>query len=203
VSDSKKPKDKFEPVIPATSNVAEVTWPAVILGILISVIFGVAMAYLGLKLGMTVSASIPAAVISMAVLRRITKNPTVLENNIVQTIGSAGESLAAGIIFTIPAFFIWAANDELAASGYIHEVSKTQIFWLSMLGGTLGILLMIPLRKYLVNREHGKLRFPEGTACAKIIVAGDEGGGKAKMVFFGIGLGAVSRSNPYFRYDTA
>ncbi|MBU8932429.1 MAG: oligopeptide transporter, OPT family [candidate division Zixibacteria bacterium] len=191
MNDSKKPNEKFEPVIPHTSNVAEVTWPAVILGILISVIFGVAMAYLGLKLGMTVSASIPAAVISMAILRLITKSPTVLENNIVQTIGSAGESLAAGIIFTIPAFFIWAANDELAASGYIHEVSKGQIFWLSILGGTLGILLMIPLRKYLVHREHGKLRFPEGTACAEIIVAGDEGGNKAKMVFMGIGLGAI------------
>jgi putative OPT family oligopeptide transporter len=182
----------YRPVIPASSSIAEVTWKAVILGSLISVIFGVANAYLGLKFGMTVSASIPAAVISMAVLRMMFgKNVTVLENNIVQTIGSAGESLAAGIIFTIPAFFIWSANQELAAVGYFHEVSKMQIFWLSMLGGALGILLMIPLRKYLVNREHGKLAFPEGTACAEIIVAGDEGGAKAKLVFGGIGLGAL------------
>lgn len=191
MSNSEKSDNNYEPVVPASSNIPEVTWKAVILGILISVIFGVAMAYLGLKLGMTVSASIPAAVISMAVLRLFFKNSTVLENNIVQTIGSAGESLAAGIIFTIPAFFIWAANDELTASGYFHEISKSQIFWLSMLGGALGILLMIPLRKYLVHKEHGKLKFPEGTACAEIIVAGDEGGSKAKLVFAGIGLGTL------------
>ncbi len=183
--------ESFQPLIPANQTIAEVTWKAIILGIIISVVFGVANAYLGLKFGMTISASIPAAVISMAVLRLLFKKVTVLENNIVQTVGSAGESLAAGIIFTIPAFFIWAANEQLAAQGYYHEISKTQIFWLAMLGGALGILLMIPLRKYLVEREHGNLRFPEGTACAEIIVAGDEGGGKAKMVFAGIGLGAL------------
>ncbi len=183
--------EKFTPFVPHTETVAEVTWKAVILGIIISVVFGVANAYLGLKFGMTVSASIPAAVISMAILRTLFKRVTVLENNIVQTIGSAGESLAAGIIFTIPAFFIWAANEQMVAQGYFHEVSKMHIFWLSMLGGSLGILLMIPLRRYLVDREHGNLRFPEGTACAEIIVAGDEGGGKAKLVFMGIGLGAL------------
>lgn len=185
------PAEKFKPVILAEKIVAEVTWKAIILGIIISVLFGVANAYLGLKFGMTVSASIPAAVISMAVLRMFFKKATVLENNIVQTVGSAGESLAAGIIFTIPAFFIWSANQELAAAGYLHEISKTQIFWLALLGGSLGILLMIPLRKYLVEREHGKLAFPEGTACAEVIMAGDEGGEKAKLVFTGIGLGAV------------
>jgi len=182
---------KFEPFIPAEKNVAEVTIKAIVLGSLISVVFGVANAYIGLKYGMTVSASIPAAVISMFVLRLLFKQVTVLENNIVQTIGSAGESLAAGIIFTIPAFFIWAANSDLVASGYYHEISKMQIFWLSMLGGGLGILLMIPLRRYLVQKEHGKLTFPEGTACAEIIVAGDEGGSKAKTVFLGIGVGAL------------
>lgn len=188
---SDAPAEKFKPVISADKTIAEVTWKAIILGIIISVLFGVANAYLGLKFGMTVSASIPAAVISMAVLRMFFKKATVLENNIVQTVGSAGESLAAGIIFTIPAFFIWSANKELAAAGYLHEISKTQIFWLAMLGGSLGILLMIPLRKYLVEREHGKLAFPEGTACAEVIMAGDEGGEKAKLVFTGIGLGAV------------
>jgi putative OPT family oligopeptide transporter len=184
---------KFEPFIKAGQSIPEVTIKAIILGIIISVLFGVANAYLGLKYGMTVSASIPAAVISMAVLRMIfsKKRVTVLENNIVQTVGSAGESLAAGIIFTIPAFFIWAANSEMVAAGYVHEISKTQIFWLSMLGGSLGILLMIPLRKYLVHKEHGKLKFPEGTACAEIIVAGDEGGSKAKTVFAGLGVGAL------------
>ncbi|MFQ5454152.1 MAG: OPT family oligopeptide transporter, partial [Candidatus Zixiibacteriota bacterium] len=184
-------KQKYVPFVPANVSIAEVTWKAIILGAIISVVFGVANAYLGLKFGMTVSASIPAAVISMAVLRIFFKKVTVLENNIVQTVGSAGESLAAGIIFTIPAFFIWSADKSLAAAGYFHEVSKMQIFWLSMLGGGLGILLMIPLRKYLVDREHGKLTFPEGTACAEIIVAGDEGGSKAKLVFTGIGLGAL------------
>lgn len=185
-------KEKYQPVIPASSNIAEVTWKAIILGAIISVVFGVANAYLGLKFGMTVSASIPAAVISMAILRMLFGNKvTVLENNMVQTIGSAGESLAAGIIFTIPAFFIWGSNQALVSSGYIHDISKMQIFWLSMLGGSLGILLMIPLRKYLVDREHGKLAFPEGTACAEIIVAGDEGGSKAKLVFSGIGIGAL------------
>ncbi len=181
----------FKPFVSAGQSMAEVTWKTIILGSIISVVFGVANAYLGLKFGMTVSASIPAAVISMAVLRLFFKKVTVLENNIVQTIGSAGESLAAGIIFTIPAFFIWSANQTLVASGYHHDITKMQIFWLSMLGGALGILMMIPLRKYLVDREHGKLAFPEGTACAEIIIAGDEGGGKAKMVFTGIGLGAL------------
>jgi putative OPT family oligopeptide transporter len=182
----------FKPFISADRIIPEVTWKAVILGAIISVLFGVANAYLGLKFGMTVSASIPAAVISMAILRMLFgRKVTVLENNIVQTVGSAGESLAAGIIFTIPAFFIWAANEQLVAAGYHHEVSKMQIFWLSMLGGSLGILLMIPLRRYLVDREHGNLRFPEGTACAEIIVAGDEGGDKAKTVFTGIAIGAL------------
>ncbi len=184
--------DKFEPFIPASQNIAEVTWKAIILGAIISVLFGCANAYLGLKFGMTVSASIPAAVISMAVLRSLYgKNVTVLENNIVQTIGSAGESLAAGIIFTIPAFFIWSANETLVAQGYSYNVTQMHIFWLSILGGSLGILLMIPLRKYLVDQEHKNLKFPEGTACAEIIIAGDEGGSKAKLVFTGIGVGAL------------
>ncbi len=181
----------FKPYIPASETIAEITIKAIVLGSILSVVFGVANAYIGVKYGMTVSASIPAAVISMAVLRALFKKVTVLENNIVQTIGSAGESLAAGIIFTIPAFFIWAANAELAAQGYEHAISKWQIFWLSMLGGGLGILLMIPLRRYLVEKEHGKLKFPEGTACAEIIVAGDEGGKKAKTVFTGIFIGAL------------
>ncbi|MCP4583204.1 MAG: oligopeptide transporter, OPT family [candidate division Zixibacteria bacterium] len=177
--------NKFEPYIKANQTIPEVTMKAIILGALLSVIFGVANAYLGLKVGMTVSASIPAAVISMALLRSLFKKVTVLENNIVQTVGSAGESLAAGIIFTVPAFFIWNAQ------GFEYQISQWQIIGLSLLGGSLGILLMIPLRKYLVEREHGKLAFPEGTACSEIIVAGDEGGSKAKQVFIGIGLGAA------------
>jgi len=191
LSESNASEKLYKPIVPAGTLIDEVTWKAVILGALIALVFGVANAYLGLKFGMTVSASIPAAVISMTVLRILFNKVTVLENNIVQTIGSSGESLAAGVIFTIPAFFIWSGSQELAAAGYAHEVSKLQIFWLSILGGTLGILLMIPLRKYLVEKEHGKLSFPEGTACAEIIIAGDEGGGKARLVFTGIGLGAL------------
>ncbi|MBD3233384.1 MAG: oligopeptide transporter, OPT family, partial [candidate division Zixibacteria bacterium] len=183
----------FKPYITADKTIPEVTMRAIILGAIISVVFGVANAYLGLKVGMTVSASIPAAVISMAVLRGMFKGGTVLENNIVQTVGSAGESLAAGIIFTIPAFFIWNATlPEFQANP--HDISQLQIIGLSLLGGSLGILFMIPLRKYLVEKEHGKLRFPEGTACAEIIVAGDEGGGKAKTVFFGLAWGAVYKA---------
>ncbi len=184
----------FEPFVRPDQSIKEVTWKAIILGAIISVVFGVANAYLGLKLGMTISASIPAAVISMALLRLLFKRVTVLENNIVQTVGSAGESLAAGIVFTVPAFFIWSADQSLQAAGYLHEITKTQIFCLSMLGGGLGILLMIPLRKYLVEHEHGRLAFPEGTACAEIIVAGDEGGSKARLVFSGIALGALYKA---------
>ncbi|MEZ5359565.1 MAG: oligopeptide transporter, OPT family [Candidatus Zixiibacteriota bacterium] len=196
VSQSGHSGNAFEPYIKASQIVPEVTIKALVLGAIISVVFGVANAYLALKFGMTVSASIPAAVISMAVLRMLfsKKNVTVLENNIVQTIGSAGESLAAGLTFTIPAFFIWAADSDMLAMGYAHEVSKTQVFWMAMLGGSLGILLMIPLRKYLVEKEHDTLKFPEGTACAEIITAGDEGGSKAKMVFMGLGLGAVYKA---------
>jgi len=179
----------FKPYVAAGTRLPEATAKAIILGALISIVFGAANAYLGLKLGMTVSASIPAAVISMAVLRSLFRKVTVLENNIVQTIGSAGESLAAGVIFTIPAFFIW--NETLP--GFHHEVSQMQIVLLSLLGGALGILFMIPLRKYLVEREHETLAFPEGTACAEIIVAGDEGGGKARSVFLGIGIGVAHK----------
>jgi putative OPT family oligopeptide transporter len=185
--DDAKSKNQFEPYIKPGKTLAEVTLQAVLLGVALSIIFGVANAYLGLKVGMTVSASIPAAVISMAILRGLFKRGTVLENNIVQTLGSTGESLAAGVIFTIPAFLIW--NQTIP--GFSHEISNLDIIFLSLLGGALGILFMIPLRRYLVEREHGKLRFPEGTACAEIIKAGDEGGGKAKTVFAGLGLSAL------------
>jgi putative OPT family oligopeptide transporter len=188
-SDTNSGGSGFKPYVAASESLPEVTLKAVVLGALISIVFGAANAYLGLKVGMTVSASIPAAVISMAVLRSMFRKVSVLENNMVQTIGSAGESLAAGVIFTIPAFFIW--NETLP--GFYHEVSQSQIVLLSLLGGSLGILFMIPLRKYLVEKEHGKLAFPEGTACAEIIIAGDEGGGKAKSVFIGIGLGMVHK----------
>ncbi len=182
---------KHSPFVPASESPAEVTGRAIILGIILALVFGLANAYLGLKVGMTVSASIPAAVVSMAILRMFRKRATVLENNIVQGMGSAGESLAAGVIFTVPAFFIWSASAQLKAQGYTFQIAQWQIILLALLGGTLGVLLMIPLRRYLVETEHGKLAYPEGTACAEIIVAGDQGGSRAKLVFLGIGIGAA------------
>ncbi len=158
----------------------EITIRSLILGVILAVLFGAANAYLGLKAGMTVSASIPAAVISMAVLRGILKRGTVLENNIVQTIASAGESLAAGVIFTVPALILLGLSP-----------SVFYIFVLSLAGGVLGVLLMVPIRKHLIEDEHENLPYPEGTACAEVLEAGEEGGEKAKGVFLGLGVGAV------------
>lgn len=176
----KNPGNDFKPYIGANEKVREFTVRAVVLGSILAVVFGLANAYLGLKVGMTVSASIPAAVISMAILRGILRNGTVLENNIVQTIGSSGESLAAGIIFTIPAFFMWN-----------FFPTTWTIIILSILGGFLGILFMIPLRRYLIVEEHKNLPYPEGTACGEILVAGDTGGAKASTVFIGVGIAAL------------
>ncbi|MGB8657840.1 MAG: oligopeptide transporter, OPT family [Candidatus Zixiibacteriota bacterium] len=185
-SKDSRPESEFQPYIKPHEQVPEMTVRAVVLGAFLAIVFGVANAYLGLKVGMTVSASIPAAVMSMAILKGILKKGTVLENNIVQTIASSGESLAAGIIFTIPAFYIW----NLTVPGFHHPINALEIFFLSLMGGFLGILFVIPIRRYLMVREHGKLKFPEGTACAEIIKAGDEGGGRAKIVFTGLGIGA-------------
>ncbi|MEO0225392.1 MAG: oligopeptide transporter, OPT family [candidate division WOR-3 bacterium] len=175
-----KSKDEFSPFIPAEKSVSEFTIRAIVLGSILAIVFGLANAYLGLKVGMTVSASIPAAVISMAILRGIFKTGTILENNIVQTIGSSGESLAAGVIFTIPAFFMWN-----------FFPSSWTIIIISLLGGFLGILFMIPLRRYLIVQEHKTLPYPEGTACAEILEAGDTGGTRARIVFSGVGLAAL------------
>ena len=145
--------------------------------------FGAANAYLGLRVGLTVSASIPAAVMAVAIFR--IWGGTILESNMVQTVGSAGESLAAGVIFTLPALFLWAREDPAIL------VSVTQITVIALFGGMLGVLFMIPLRSYLISREHGKLPYPEGTACAEVQVAGDVGGGKARLLFAGLGFGAA------------
>lgn len=180
----------YQPYIKASENVSEFTLRALILGSILALVFGVANAYLGLKVGMTVSASIPAAVMSMAILRGVLKRGTVLENNIVQTIGSSGESLAAGVIFTIPAFLIWQASEP----EFTFKIANWQIVVLSILGGFLGILFMIPLRRHLIVKEHGILPYPEGTACAEILVAGDEGGSKARTVFAGLGIGGLYKA---------
>ncbi len=175
------PEEEFRPYIPAGRSVPEFTIRSIILGAVLGIVFGAANAYLGLKVGMTVSASIPVAVISMAILRGLMRRGTVLENNMVQTIGSAGESLAAGVIFTIPAIILLGVVD----------VGILKIMVLALLGGWLGVLFMIPLRRYLIVSQHKKLPYPEGTACAEVLVAGDTGGVKAKKVFFGVAWGAV------------
>ncbi len=177
--------NEFKPYIPADKVIPELTVTATILGIILAVIFGGANAYLGLRVGMTVSASIPAAVISMGIIRVIMKRDSILENNMVQTIGSAGESLAAGAIFTLPALFMWAAESGDAVP------SLTEIALISIVGGLLGVLFMIPLRSALIVQEHGTLPYPEGTACAEVLMAGEEGGSKASVVFSGLGIAAV------------
>lgn len=178
-------KEEFKPYVPADKITSELTATSVIMGILLAIIFGAANAYLGLRVGMTVSASIPAAVISMGVLRVILKKDSVLESNIVQTIGSAGESLAAGAIFTLPVLFLWAKD------GVTETPSLLTIALISLCGGVLGVLFMVPLRKALIVKEHGILPYPEGTACAEVLLAGEEGGAGAKSVFVGMGLAAA------------
>lgn len=176
---------EFKPFIPANKVVPEFTATSIILGAIIAIIFGAANAYLGLRVGMTVSASIPAAVISMGILRIILKGESILENNIVQTIGSAGESLAAGAIFTLPAMFIWMKEWGIGSPSLI------EIALIALCGGLLGVFFMIPLRKALIVKEHGVLPYPEGTACAEVLLAGEEGGSKASIVFAGLGISAV------------
>lgn len=175
----------FKPFVPAEKTVPEFTATSIILGILLAILFGGANAYLGLRVGMTVSASIPAAVISMGVIRVIMKKDSVLENNMVQTIGSAGESVAAGAIFTMPALFIWASEWGT------EMPSLVEIAIIAAIGGCLGVLFMVPLRKALIVQEHGVLPYPEGQACAEVLLAGEEGGAKASTVFKGLGLSMV------------
>ncbi len=176
---------KFQPYIPADKVMPEFTVVSVILGALLAIVFGGANAYLGLRVGMTVSASIPAAVISMGVIRKILKRDSILENNMVQTIGSAGESVAAGAIFTLPALFMWAEE------GIVEVPSLVEIGLIALCGGVLGVLLMVPLRKALIVQEHGALAYPEGQACAEVLIAGEEGGAKASTVFTGLGIAAI------------
>lgn len=176
---------EFKPYIPADKITPEFTATSIIMGIILAVVFGAANAYLGLRVGMTVSASIPAAVISMAVIRVIMKKDSILESNMVQTIGSAGESLAAGAIFTLPALFLWAKE------GVMEQPSLLEISIIALCGGMLGVLFMVPLRNALIVKEHGTLPYPEGTACAEVLLAGEEGGSSAKSVFAGMGIAAA------------
>ncbi len=178
-------KNSFRPYIPAEKVTPEITVTSVIMGILLAVIFGAANAYLGLRVGMTVSASIPAAVISMGVIRILMRKNSILESNFVQTAGSAGESVAAGAIFTLPALFLWAAEGKMDKPG-ILEISV-----IALIGGLLGVFFMVPLRNALIVKEHGILPYPEGTACAEVLLAGEKGGANASTVFAGMGFAAL------------
>lgn len=185
MSEKNKKDTEFKPYIPADKITPEFTATSVIMGVILAVIFGAANAYLGLRVGMTVSASIPAAVISMGVIRLIMRKDSILESNMVQTIGSAGESLAAGAIFTMPVLFLWAKENVT------DSPSLVTISLIALCGGILGVLFMVPLRNALIVKEHGVLPYPEGTACAEVLLAGEEGGSSAKTVFLGMGLAAV------------
>lgn len=173
------PGSEYAPYVPAATRLPELTLRAVVIGVVVGILFGAANAYLGLRVGLTVSASIPAAIMGVAAFR-VLRRGSILEGNIVQTVGSAGESLAGGVIFTIPALFLFGL-----------QPSQILIFTLASLGGLLGVLYMIPLRRFLIRDEHGRLPYPEGTACAEVLAAGDTGGAKARLLFSGLGVGAV------------
>jgi len=177
-------QDKFVPYIPASKSLPELTIFAVVLGIILALLFGAANAYLGLIVGMTISASIPAAVISMGVLRGLFRRQSILENNIVQTMTTAGEGLAGGAVFTLPALFIW---DDYQVNIYI-------ITFISLVGGFLGVFMMIPLRRLLIVKEHGHLPYPEGSACAEVLKSGEEGGESAKTVLQGLVIGGIFKA---------
>jgi len=178
-------KNEFKPYVPAEKVTPELTVTSIVMGIILAVVFGAANAYLGLRVGMTVSASIPAAVIAMGVIRIIMRRNSILESNVVQTIGSAGESLAAGAIFTLPALFLWAAD------GKMEKPDLLEITLIALIGGLLGVFFMIPLRNALIVKEHGTLPYPEGKACAEVLLAGEKGGSSATTVFAGMGFAAL------------
>ena len=178
------PKDlEHKPFVPANQTIPELTWVPILMGVVLGIVFGASSLYLALKVGMTVSASIPVAVLSITLFKGISKTfglrkATILENNIVQTTGSAGESIAFGVAVTMPALLIM---------GYEMELSRIMI--VAVLGGLLGVLMMIPLRYALIVKGHKELVFPEGTACAEVLIVGEKGGTSAKTVFAGFFLG--------------
>ncbi|MDN4526509.1 OPT family oligopeptide transporter [Fictibacillus fluitans] len=179
--DNKQEKSSsFVPYIPSSRSLPELTAVAIIFGIILAIVFGAANAYLGLKVGLTVSASIPAAVISMGVLRGIFRRDSILENNIVQTMTTAGEAIGAGAVFTLPAFFLLDI-----------DLSQTVIIFIVLTGGLLGVFMMVPLRQMLIVKEHGVLPYPEGTACAEVLKSGEKGGANAKTVAIGFLFGGL------------
>jgi putative OPT family oligopeptide transporter len=182
-----EPVPEHKPYIPSQADIPEFTWSAVLVGTVLGILFGASSLYLLLKVGMTVSASVPIAVLSITLFRVFSnsfgfRRATILENNVVQTTGSAGESIAFGVGVTMPALLLL---------GFEMEVSRVMI--VAVLGGVLGILMMIPLRRAFIVKQHGKLIYPEGTACAEVLVAGEKGGSTARMVFIGFGIAAVHK----------
>src|SRR5436190_15917743 len=180
--DTAAPEPAHQPYVPPSDSPPEFTWPAVLVGAVLGIIFGASSLYLLLKVGMTVSASVPIAVLSITLFRALSRGfgfrrATILENNIVQTTGSAGESIAFGVGVTMPALLLLG-----------FEMDPVRVMTVSVLGGILGILMMIPLRRAFIVKQHGKLIYPEGTACAEVLVAGEKGGATAKMVFVGFGI---------------
>ena len=176
-------ENKFVPYVSASKSLPELTVTAIILGIILAIVFGAANAYLGLLIGLTVSASIPAAVISMAILRGIFRRDSILENNIVQTMTTAGEAIGAGAVFTIPALFMWGM-----------DVSQALILFIVLTGGFLGVFMMVPLRQLLIVKEHETLPYPEGTACAEVLKSGEKGGSSAKLIGVGLVIGGVVKA---------
>src|SRR5262245_28699074 len=185
MTEVKTAEKKFKPYVSDAQVLPEFTPKAIILGVLFGIIFGAATVYLALRAGLTVSASIPIAVLAIAVFKRIGKS-TILENNIVQTIGSAGESVAAGVVFTIPALIFLTSGEKF--------FTYFNIFTLALVGGILGVLFMVPLRRSLIVKEHDTLPYPEGTACAEVLVAGERGGSLAGKVFAGLGVAFAYKS---------
>ena len=173
----------FEPLVPAGEQQPELTLRAILLGAILGLVFGVASTYLALKVGLTVSASVPIAVVAIALLKPRGGKRAILEHNISQTTGSAGESVAAAVVFTVPA---------LIFLGHPMSIGGTTL--IALAGGVLGVLMMVPLRRYLIVKEHGKLRYPEGKACAEILRVGELGGTSAKKVFLGMGIGAAFKA---------
>ena len=178
--------ERYEPYVPASQSPHEFTAKALLLGVVFGILFGAANAYLGLRAGLTISTSIPVAVMTVAAfqaLRRFGVEANILEANLSQTVGSASSSVASGVIFTLPALFLWGMHPSLV-----------QMTALAMAGGLLGVLFMIPLRRFLIEREHGRLPYPEGTACAHVLVANEAGGSQARNVFVGLGVGAAYKA---------
>src|SRR5215510_6208076 len=174
-------QSNFKPYISATDKVAEFTLKSILLGAVFGIIFGMSTVYLALKAGLTVSASIPIAVIAISLGKKFLKT-TILENNIIQTTGSAGESVASGVVFTLPGFLFLSTADSAKFFDYIV------IFILAIFGGMLGTLMMIPLRRSLIVKEHANLPYPEGTACASVLKAGEKGGEFARTAYQGLGF---------------